>query len=383
MGFSIAGFIARLPISMTLLAVTFVIVDKTGSYTMAGFVSMGASLCTTFFSPLWSRIADERGQRKILRINTPLHIGLGIAFLFAIDHSLSRFIWVPLILGAEALLVNVGGLVRRRWIHALAGDKKMLNVAFSYEALVDEIIFIFGPVVTTVAANSIDPSAGIYLAFTFMAIGTALMLRARASEPPIFHRDKTVKRESVLKFSALRAIFLPYIFIGAFFSSMNLIVIGFDAERGAKNWTGLVLAIWAGGSAVAAIGHGAIHWKIKDALKFRALLALIVLTTLPVLFVHSVLLLSAALFVSGLAVAPMLITGYSLAEKAVPPEKVTETLAWVIAALNLGGALPGPLTGHIIDSTGASTAFIVPIACLLLANFSTLPYLKTWRALQK
>ncbi len=383
MGFSIAGFIARLPISMTLLAVTFVIINKTGSYTTAGFVSMGASLCTTFFSPMWSRVADEHGQRKILRLNTPLHIGLGLAFLFAIDHRLARFIWVPLILASEAFLINVGGLVRRRWIHALAGDKKLLNVAFSYEALVDEIIFIFGPVVTTVAANSIDPSAGIYLAFTFMALGTILLLRARASEPPIFKRDKSVKRESVLKFPVLRAIFLPYIFIGAFFSSMNLIVIGFDAERGAKNWTGLVLAIWAGGSAVAAIGHGAIHWKVKDALKFRRLLALIVLTTTPVLFVHSVYLLAAGLFVSGFAVAPILITGYAIAEKAVPAEKVTETLAWVIAALNLGGALPGPLTGHIIDSTGASTAFIVPIACLLLANLSTLPYLKTWRALQK
>ena len=381
-GFSVAGFIARLPISMTLLAVTYVIIAKTGSYTTAGFVAMGASLMTTIFSPMWSRAADQQGQRKLLTRNTPLHIGLGLAFLFAIDHHYSKYIWIPLILFAEIFIVNVGGMIRRRWLYALGDDRKLINVAYSYEALMDEIIFIFGPVVTTVAATAIDPSAGIYFAFGFMAIGTVLLLRSRSSEPPAYKRDRSVKHEAVLKLKALQAICVPYIFLGAFFQSMNLIVIGFDNERDATNWTGLVLAIWAAGSGVAALVHGSIHWKISDALKFRRLLALLILFTIPVIFVNSVTLLAVALFASGLLVAPILITGYAIAEKAVPSEKVTETLAWVIAALNLGGALPGPLTGHLIDAFDARTAFIVPLACLFLANFTTLPYRKTWRAHQ-
>ena len=89
--------------------------------------------------------------------------------------------------------------------------------------------------------------------------------------------------------------------------------------------------------------------------------------------------LSIALFISGVGVAPLIVAGYNVAEKSVPAEKVTETLSWVIAGLSLGGALPGTLTGHIIDSKGASQAFIIPIACLLLANVATLPYLRTWR----
>ena len=382
-GFSVAGFIARLPISMTLLAVTYVIIDKTDSYTTAGFVAMGASLMTTVFSPMWSRVADQQGQRKLLKRNTPLHIGLGLAFLFAIDHHYSKYLWIPLILLAEIFIVNVGGLVRRRWLYALGDDRKLINVAYSYEALMDEIIFIFGPVVTTVAATAIDPSAGIYFAFGFMAVGTVLLLRSRSSEPPAYKRDKSIKHEAVLKVKSLQAICVPYIFVGAFFQSMNLIVIGFDNERGAKNWTGLVLAIWAAGSGVAALLHGSVHWKISDAMKFRRLLAGLVLFTVPVLFVHSVFLLAIALFLSGFMVAPLLITGYAVAEKAVPSEKVTETLAWVIAALNLGGALPGPLTGHIIDRFDARTAFLVPLACLILANAATLPYLRTWRGLQQ
>src|ERR1700685_2069768 len=89
--------------------------------------------------------------------------------------------------------------------------------------------------------------------------------------------------------------------------------------------------------------------------------------------------LAAALFISGVGVAPLIVAGYNVAEKSVPPEKVTETLSWVIAGLSLGGALPGTLTGHVIDSLGAGKAFIVPVACLFLANVATLPYLGTWR----
>ncbi len=89
--------------------------------------------------------------------------------------------------------------------------------------------------------------------------------------------------------------------------------------------------------------------------------------------------LTIALFLSGVGVAPLIVSGYNVAEKSVPPEKVTETLSWVIAGLSLGSALPGTLTGHIIDSQGASKAFIVPVICLFLGNLATLPYLRTWR----
>ncbi|MEJ0014826.1 MAG: MFS transporter [Actinomycetota bacterium] len=113
--------------------------------------------------------------------------------------------------------------------------------------------------------------------------------------------------------------------------------------------------------------------------RFRVNLLAILILSLPFFFIHSMLMLAGALFISGAGVAPLIVAGYNVAEKSVPPEKVTETLSWVIAGLSFGGALPGTLTGHLIDSQGASKAFIVPITCLLLANVATLPYLRTWR----
>jgi MFS family permease len=71
LAFSIPGLIARLPIAMTYLSVTFIVLYETNSYTLAGTISTGAALFNAIFSPLWSRKADQLGQAKVLRFTIP------------------------------------------------------------------------------------------------------------------------------------------------------------------------------------------------------------------------------------------------------------------------------------------------------------------------
>ncbi len=377
--FSIAGSIARLPISMTLLSITFVIVHVKHSYTLAGTVSTGAALISTVFSPTWSRYADRLGQRKVLRFAIPFYITFDLIFLVAISKHAPTYIWMSAIFLAEVFLPNVGGLIRRRWLWVLADDRVQINTAYSYEALMDEIIFIIGPIVASSAATFISPAAGMIMGFSFMAVGTTLFISQRSTEPPPFRKDASGDHGFVLAMPTLQAVFFPFIFIGAFFSSVNLVVVGYSQQHHDAPYTGLVLAIWAAGSGVAAIFNGSIKWRLKDASRFRINLVVILVLSLPFFFIHSMVMLSIALFLSGIGVAPLIVAGYNVAEKSVPPEKVTETLSWVIAGLSFGGALPGTFTGHIIDSQGAGKAFIVPISCLALANVATLPYLRIWR----
>ena len=364
---------------MTLLSITFVIVHVKHSYTLAGTVSTGAALISTIFSPTWSRYADRLGQRKVLRFTIPFYITFDLIFLFAISHHAPTFLWMGSIFIAEVFLPNVGGLTRRRWLWVLGEDRAQINTAYSYEALMDEIIFIVGPLIASSAATFISPAAGMIMGFSFMAIGTTLFISQRSTEPAPFKPDATTHKGLVLAMPVVQAVFFPFIFIGAFFSSTSLAVVGFSQQHQSASYTGLVLAIWAAGSGVAAIFNGSIQWKLRDASRFRINLIAILILSIPFFFIHSMWMLGAALFLSGMGVAPLIVAGYNVAEKSVAPEKVTETLAWVIAGLSLGGSLPGTLTGHIIDSQGATKAFIVPMTCLLLANLATAPYLRVWR----
>jgi MFS family permease len=386
LAFSIPGLIARLPIAMSYLSVTFIVVHETDSYTLAGTISTGAALINAAFSPLWSRKADQLGQAKVLRFTIPPYIIFGLLFIYTITHDFPTIIWMALIFAAEAFLPNIGGLVRRRWLHTLEDKedgRELINTAYSFEALVDEIVFIIGPLVASAAAISIAPQAGLYFAFSFMSVGTGLYILQKKSEPPPHPIVKGDKRTAVLAIPQVQAVFLPYILLGAFFMSATLCTIAFADERGAKGSTGLLLAIWSAGSAVAAIINGAIKWKITDGQKFIYLIIAMFFATIPLLFTHSILVLGIVLFLNGFGVAPILISGYAMVEKSVPAAKVTETFAWILAGLQIGNALPGPLVGFMIDQYGADRSFLVPVIALLLAILSLLPYRKVWRDLVK
>jgi MFS family permease len=77
-------------------------------------------------------------------------------------------------------------------------------------------------------------------------------------------------------------------------------------------------------------------------------------------FITSVPMLGLATFVSGAAVAPALISGFSLAERLVPANLLTEGLTWSNSGLAVGFSGGTALAGIVIDSTGTAAAFALP-----------------------
>jgi predicted MFS family arabinose efflux permease len=73
------------------------------------------------------------------------------------------------------------------------------------------------------------------------------------------------------------------------------------------------------------------------------------------------------LFVAGFAIAPTLIASLSLVEQAVPRARLTEGMAIVETALVAGVAPGAALAGRIIDSRGASAAYLVSLAAGLVS----------------
>ena len=100
--FSFAAFILRLPISMLYLAIVLFVVAETDSYATAGALSMAASIVLSIASPLWSRAADQFGQRRILSITAPLHIFFMGTFVFLLKSDAPTILWFTSALLFEA-----------------------------------------------------------------------------------------------------------------------------------------------------------------------------------------------------------------------------------------------------------------------------------------
>ncbi|CAB4669968.1 MAG: MFS transporter [Actinobacteria bacterium] len=382
LAFSTAGFIGRMPISMDSLALIFIVVAASDSYALAGSLAAVASVVVAIALPIWSRWADRYGQGRMLWIAMPLRVGFLSIFIYLVTSHAPIWSWFVSIIAAESAVNNTGGLIRRRWLWALGDDRVLINTAYSYEALLDEFVFILGPVIATACAVSIAPSAGLIAGMIFMVIGVSSLAIQKSTQPPAHPRDNSEPHPPVMRNRSVQAVVISTIFIGGFFNAVAIVVVAFSQEHHAQSSTGVILGIWAFGSGIAAIFNGVIKWKINNAQRFWIFLVSLCALSLPLVFVHSMVFLAIALFFNGFAIAPLIVAAYGVAETAVPPGQITETLAWVVAGMPLGGAAASAISGWVIDHHGAQTAFWVPFGALFGAILMGLTYFRTWNRLR-
>jgi MFS family permease len=372
-------------IAMDSLEFIFIVVAATDSYALAGVLTAVGSIVVGAAELYWSRQADQRGQAKILRLAVPIRIIAFLIFVFLVSKDAPIWTWFVSLIIAESTAINAGGLVRRRWLHTLKNnpdnkDGHLVNTAYSWEAMVDEFVFIVGPVVATTCAIKIAPSAGILAGLIFLAIGLPSLAAMKSTEPPAEPRNEQEPHPPILKNRIVQSIVFPCAFLGGFFGAVGITVVGFAEELNHPESTGWLLAIWAVGSAVAALVNGAIKFKSSQATRFLIYLVGLTIGTIPLLFTQTITALAIALFINGLFIAPLIVNAYGTVENAVPAGQITEALTWVIAGMPLGGAISSALAGVVIDNSGAQMAFWVPLGFMFAAIVTTLPYLTTYRA---
>jgi MFS family permease len=391
MKFSIPALIGRMPISMDSLALIFIVVSVRNSYALAGALSAVASIVISLSTPYWSRVSDRIGQSKMLLRVVPLKLAGLTIFIILVINKAPVWTWFVSIILAELSSINTGGLVRRRWLHVLSPDKStmaedeqdkhLVNTAYSYEALMDEVVFIVGPITATACATSIAPAAGLIAGMIFLAIGMPLFAMQKATEPPPSPVRIKDPHPPVIGLPIVRAIALATTFTGGFFGAIAIVVVGFSQSNGHKAQSGLLLAVWASGSAVMAVINGLIKWKMSTASRFLIFLISLTLLSIPFIFVHSLLWLGIALFFNGFAIAPLIVNAYSVVQDAVPSEQITESFTWVVAGMPFGGAVSSALAGWVIDNYGARTAFWVPLGFMCAALLATLPFFRIYKGL--
>lgn len=391
MKFSLFGLIGRMPISMDPLALIFIVVAVSDSYALAGALSATAAITMSIAMPYWSGVADRIGQRAVLLRVFPLKlVGIGI-FIALLNNDAPKWSWFVSIIIAEASSINLGGLVRRRWLYVLGADtssqserhdeRHIVNAAYSLEALNDEFVFIVGPIIATACATSIDPSAGLIAGLVFLSIGLPVFANLRKTEPPPSPRVGTMRPPVAMRSKALQAVVIPIMFIGGFFGAIAIVTVAFATEVGHPSAAGVLLAIWSSGSAVAALINGLVKWKLSHAARFLIFLISLTFLAIPLLFSQSILGLAIALFFNGVAIAPLIINAYGVAETSLPSDQITESLSWVVAGMPIGGALASAISGWSIDRYGAQISFWVPMGFMVASLVATLPYLTTYKAL--
>lgn len=360
--------------SMFGLGILLAVTGSGGTYTRAGLAAGLSLVGQAAGSPVQARIADRVGQRRMLLPLLAAHaIGLGTLIVVVDDAAVGDIPFA--VLGAAAVLAGctlpqIGALVRARWARLHTATPR-LHTAYAWESVLDEVVFVVGPLLVVLLATGVHPLGGL-VAIMVLALGGGFVFATlRATEPPVRPITTRADREP-LPLVTLAWMVVAFVFMGAIFGSVEVATVAFTESLGSTAMAGPVLAVFAGGSLVAGLVTGAVHWKSVPRRRFVIGQGALAVAVLPLTFVGSIPLLFVAIFLAGFTISPTLIAGFSMVEAEVPASRLTEGLAWVSTALSVGVAVGAAVAGPVIDRIGASEAYLVAFACGVLATLACL-----------
>ncbi|MET7730775.1 MFS transporter [Streptomyces sp. NPDC005402] len=356
-GFSAAGFVGRMPLSMMGIGVVTMISQLTGRYGLAGSLSATIALAAAAIGPQVSRLVDLHGQRRVLRPATLFALVASAGMLLA-----AHFGWPDWVLFVCAVGIgsvpSLGAMIRARWA-ALYRDTPQLHTAYSFESVIDEVCFIFGPIISIGLSTAWFPEAGPLLAACFLAVGVFWLTAQRATEPAPHPREQDGGR-TALRAPGLQVLVATFVATGAIFGAVDVVTVAFADEQGHKAAASLVLALYAAGSCVAGLVFGLLHFKGRPEPRWLLGICAMAVSMIPLLLVGNLPFLAVALFVAGLSIAPTMITTMSLIEQHVPRAQLTEGMTWISTGLAVGVALGSSVAGWVIDAAGARAGYGVP-----------------------
>jgi len=361
-----------MPMAMAGLGTVLLISASTGRYGVAGSVSAAGSLGLAVCAPQFARLADRYGQGRVL---TPLAAAFALSVLGLIIAVQLRAPWWTYFLPgitAGATMPTLGPMARARWSVLLAGSPR-LHTAFSLESVADELCFIVGPAAVTVLVTQVHPAAGIGMAVILCLAGTLWFASQRETEPP--HGVSPAPQPSGTGLRGMRrhrfslaapglAVLVPtYLFLGGMFVSVELSTVAFATSLGHKALSGLVLGVYALGSAVGGVWYGARTWKAPASRRFGVTLAMTVAGVCTFWAMPNLVLLTLVIFECGMTIAPTLIAGYSLLESTARPGRTTEAMSWLSTGISIGVAAGATAVGFILDAFGARWGYAFAACC--------------------
>lgn len=367
------SMIARLPLAMSQIGTLLLISDLTGSYG-AGGVSAGAlAVANAVGAPLWGSIADRRGQRGVLVVQS---IGGAIAFaaLLLVAHSDLHWGFAAAASAvAGFLLPQVGPMSRVRWRPVTEGAPKqetLVSAAFSYEGAADEASFVLGPALIGLVVALANPTVAIASAGVMLLIfGTLFALHPTATSGH--------PHDPAAALDAGRLVTLPLLIlcgtqlvIGMMFGSVQTGTSVLTTEAGSPHLTGFLHALLGVGSVTAGLMVPSLSEKFGLPLRLKTFAIGLLVLSAPLLLVGSIAALVPVLLVLGVVIAPYMITGFTVGERITPVWRTGTVMTLLAAATGMGYALGSSLAGTLADlatSDAQRAAFAVTVAAGALA----------------
>jgi MFS family permease len=311
--------------------------------------------------PAIGRLADRFSQRRVLLAACPAH-ALGIALL-VVSIMLRVQLWLVIVVAVATgcATVSFGSFMLARWAALVDGD--MLRTAYAIESMLEEIIFLLGPLLVAVLTSAVHPAAGLVACGVLTTAGSIAIALHTRSEPVSEPESEPVSEPAPGRGSAralavpgVRVLMVCYAGMGFLLGAVDVTMIAFARERSVPWLGGVFLSLTAAGSFTGGAVYGAVNWRPSQARLLSITTCLLTLGAIPLAFANSFLLMAFLAVVAGIAIAPALIAGTTLLESLAPKGSLSEGFSWLTSAGAVGIALGTAVGGRLAGLGGSGQA---------------------------
>ncbi|WP_131103798.1 MFS transporter [Ornithinimicrobium sufpigmenti] len=367
------AFIGRLPLAMSQIAALLAVTAATGSYGAGGTTAGALAVANAIGAPIAGSLTDRVGQRPVLLVQSIVGaIGLGVLAVLTASHVQGEPWWPLPVVAAlgGAFIPQVGTMARVRWrpISRAAGseDPRVMDAAFSYEGAADEASFVLGPAVVGVIAALLNPMAALAVAAVLLGV-FATWFAVHPTGALVTPSALTGAGRGRLLTPALLLLAATQLSVGMVFGSVQTGTSVLATQAGEPGLTGLLHGLLGVGSVIAGLLVVALPERFAYPQRLRVFTVSMLVLALPLLLVDTLVGLAFALLGLGVAIAPSMITTFTLAERATPVERLGAAMTILAASTGTGYAVGAALAGRLADLGGHRPALAVSVGATALA----------------
>ncbi|MFI1018597.1 MFS transporter [Streptomyces sp. NPDC020965] len=366
--------LARLSMGMLGLALVLSVHDATGSFGTAGLTLGAFALTAGVFAPVRGRLVDRVGRGSGIRLlgGSFCLVGSILLLLIATVREPAPLILVAAALGASAPPISAAA--RTAWTDVV-GRGPRLSTALSLDTVTDELLSLAGPVLAGLLAATTMPIVALAAAIGTQVIAVHSFTRvAPATQGTRSAAPARVRALPWHVFSVqlrLPPVLIPLFAAGIGFGIIDVAVPALALGHGGAASAGWMLALLPAGSALGGLVYGRRVWSSPPIIQYRWLCLALAVGFAPLPLIAAWVPLWPLLLIAGLAIAPIMVNGYLLVDRASPDGGKTEAAAWVSTANNSGVAFGSALSGLLVTRIPLTAVFMLPTVAVLAGLTAT------------